>query len=97
MSHANNIAPPKWPLKILRFFVKKEYLEEIEGDMEELFYDNAEQLSLPKAKRIYTWEMLKLLRPVLMQNMTFFQTLTQYAMFRNYFKIAVRNLRRQTL
>jgi putative ABC transport system permease protein len=97
MNQVNNIAPPKWPLKILRFFVKKEYLEEIEGDMEELFYDNAEQLSLSKAKRIYTWEMLKLLRPVLMRNMTFFQTLTQYDMFRNYFKVSLRGLMKYPL
>jgi putative ABC transport system permease protein len=37
MNSVNDIRPPQWPLKVLRFFIKKEYLEEIEGDMEELF------------------------------------------------------------
>ncbi len=37
MIQSDDIHPPKWPLKVLRFFVKKEYHEEIEGDMEEIF------------------------------------------------------------
>ena len=45
MMQPKHIVPPQWPLKVLRFFVKKRYIEEIEGDMEELFYDNVEQLS----------------------------------------------------
>lgn len=97
MSQLHHIAPPKWPLKFLRFFVRKEYLEEIEGDMEELFYDNVEQLSVSKAKRIYTFEMLKLLRPVLMRKMNFFHTLTKYDMFRNYFKVSLRGLMKYPL
>jgi len=40
MMEVREITPPQWPLRFLRFFLKKEYLEEIEGDMEEIFYDN---------------------------------------------------------
>ncbi len=83
---SNQIHPPQWPLKFLRFFVKKEYLEEIEGDMEEMFIDNVERFSIRKAKRIYTWEIVKLLRPILMQNFEGLEKLNQYAMFKNYFK-----------
>ena len=92
MIEQGHIAPPKWPLKCLRFFMKKRYLEEIEGDMEELFYDNVERLSYRKAKRIYTWEALKLLRPILMQNFEGLERLNQYAMFKNYFKVSIRGL-----
>src|SRR5436190_12631141 len=84
--------PPKWPLKLLRFFVKKEYLEEIEGDMEELFRDNVVLYSQKKAKRMYTWEMLKLFRPVLIKNLEGIQNVTQPAMFKNYFKVSLRGL-----
>ena len=84
--------PPGWPLRFLRFFVKKEYLEEIEGDMEELFRDNVERVSLKAAKRMYTWEILKLLRPILLKNMEGIEKLNQYAMFKNYFKISIRGL-----
>ena len=92
MNEVNHIAPPQWPLKLLRFFVKKRYLEEIEGDMEELFYDNVEHLSYRKAKRIYTLEMLKLLRPILVKNLEVLERINQYAMFKNYFKISIRGL-----
>ncbi|WP_228450725.1 ABC transporter permease [Chryseolinea soli] len=92
MIQPGEINPPEWPVKFLRFFLKKEYLEEIEGDMEELFFDHVEQFSPAKAKRMYTWEMLKLLRPILLKNLKHTPTLTQYAMVKNYFKIAWRNL-----
>ncbi len=92
MTQHNHARPPEWPLKVLRFFVKEEYLEEIEGDMEEIFLDNVEQLSLRKAKRIYTWEMIKLLRPSLLKNLKSSPTFNHYAMYKNYFKIAWRNL-----
>jgi putative ABC transport system permease protein len=92
MSQVNPIQPPEWPLKLLRRFIKDQYLEEIEGDMEEIFLDNAEKLSVAKAKRIYAWEMVKLLRPSLLKNFKTPSTFNQYSMYQNYFKIAWRNL-----
>ncbi len=92
MNQLKNISPPQWPLKILRLFLKKEYLEEIEGDMEEIFYDNAERLTVKKAKRIYTWEMVKLLRPILLKNLDFIERINQYGMLKNYFKVSFRGL-----
>jgi putative ABC transport system permease protein len=92
MNNSKPVHPPKWPLRFLRFFVKKEYLEEIEGDMEELFQDSAEQFSLRKAKRMYSWEILKLFRPILMKNLAFMTNLTYHGMFKNYFKVSLRGL-----
>ena len=97
MNQPNDIQPPQWPLKFLRFFVKKEYLEEIEGDMEELFRDNVEVLSHRKAKQIYTWEILKLLRPILIKNLEILRQLNQYGMFKNYFKVSLRGLMKNPL
>jgi putative ABC transport system permease protein len=92
MNEHGDVRPPEWPLKLLRFFVKERFIEEIEGDMEEIFLINVEQLSLAKAKRIYTWEMVKLLRPILLKNWKTTPTFNQYAMYKNYYKIAWRNL-----
>ena len=97
MNQFNDINPPKWPLKFLRFFVKQQYLEEIEGDMEEIFRDNVEQLSSRQARRIYTWEMLKLLRPVLLKNVERIPAFNQYPMFKNYFKVSIRGLMKNPL
>jgi putative ABC transport system permease protein len=84
--------PPEWPVKLLRFFIKRHYVEEIEGDMEELFHDNVERYSLRKAKRIYRVEAIKVLRPILLRNINHTSTIIQPAMLTNYFKIAWRNL-----
>jgi putative ABC transport system permease protein len=92
MSLEREARPPQWPLKFLRFFLKKEYVEEIEGDLEEIFYDQVETFSINKAKRIYTWEVLKLLRPILLKNVTGSRSINQYPMFKNYFKTSFRSL-----
>ncbi|HTH55238.1 MAG TPA: ABC transporter permease [Cyclobacteriaceae bacterium] len=91
------IVPPRWPLRLLRLFVKERYLEEIEGDMEEIFYDNVEQLSARRARRIYTWEMLKLWRPILVRNLEVLEKINQYAMLKNYFKVSLRGLMKNPL
>lgn len=97
MNNPSPLRPPAWPLKLLRLFVKKEYIEEIEGDMEELFLDCAAQRSLRQARRMYTWEMIRLLRPVLLKNLSPFATLNTPAMFKNYFKVSFRNLMKNPL
>jgi putative ABC transport system permease protein len=92
MISLNDIHPPRWPVRFLRFFVKKEYLEEIEGDMEEVFQENLEAHSLQKARALYCMEVLKLLRLSLMKNVKFIQQLNQCGMFKNYFKVSIRGL-----
>lgn len=92
MHEPRPIKPPQWPLKFLRFFIRKTYLEEIEGDMEEVFHDELERTSLRQARLMYTWEALKLMRPALMQNLSFAQHINPYAMFKNYFKTSSRSL-----
>jgi ABC-type antimicrobial peptide transport system permease subunit len=92
MSQKNRLTPPQGPLKFLRFLLKKEYLEEIEGDMEELFHENVEHHSYRRAKFIYTYEILKLLRPILVKNLEDANRLNQFGMFKNYFKVSLRGL-----
>jgi predicted permease len=92
-NHENNIAPPEWPLLFLRFFVKKEYLEEIEGDMEEQFRDDLEFYSIKRAKRKYAWEVLKLLRPIILKK-SWSTNSNITIMLNHYLLIAFRNFKR---
>jgi len=92
MKQFTDVIPPRWPLGLLRCFVKKEYLEEIEGDMEEIFYDDVEQRGVRKARRKYAWEVLKLFRPILLRRVGDLKPLNPYPMFRNYFKVSVRGM-----
>lgn len=92
MSERVNLRPPHWPAKLLRLFIKEKYAEEIEGDLEEVFHENAETYSARKARRLYALEIVKLIRPVLLKNIEQTSLLNQLPMFRNYFKISFRSL-----
>ena len=96
-SGTSPILPPSWPLKLLRFFLKREFIEEIEGDMEELFYENVKTESIAKAKWRYTWDALKLLRPSLIRNWKWFDSFNHLPMMQNYFKTSSRSLLRNPL
>lgn len=90
MNHHTSIDPPKWPLKVLQKVLKADYLEELEGDIYEVFQDNLEEMSLRKARWQYVWECFKLLKPNLLHGLTFFQKLNTYTMFKTNLKIALR-------
>jgi putative ABC transport system permease protein len=91
------VLPPRWPLRVLRFFIRKSYLEEIEGDLEEEFYDNLASMPVAKARRRYSWDVLKLLRPVLLRNFAGVRFHSAQAMYLNYFKVSYRGLMKNPL
>lgn len=59
----------------MRRLLKPEYLEEIEGDLAELFEEDLSEGSPQRARRRYTWEVVKLLRPSLLKGALFNQKL----------------------
>ncbi len=86
------MTPPQWPIKILRLLLKADYLEEIEGDMEEVFQDNLESGTYNRAKRLFVLDTLKLVRPNLLRNSKWIYRLNFIAMTINNLKIAFRTL-----
>lgn len=97
MSGKRLIKPPQWPVRLLRSFLRPQYAEEIEGDLEERFLDDTERYPLPKAKRLFIWQVLKLLRPALVKKLNGSVRLNQYGMFKNNFKTIFRIIRREKL
>lgn len=65
--------------------------------MEERFQDNLELFSVKKARRLYAWDTLKLLRSTLVKSLGGDIRLNQYGMFKNYLKTSVRNITRNAL
>lgn len=59
-------SPPKFALKFLRWFCRKDYLEEIEGDLIELF-ELQHTKSPTTAKRKFTWSVVRYFRPEFMK------------------------------
>jgi ABC-type antimicrobial peptide transport system permease subunit len=84
--------PPKRPLHFLRWFCREDYLEEIEGDLTEVFIKQAET-SPRKAKWKFAWSVVKYFRPEFLKSFNNYQPNT-YGMYRSYFKIGWRNLLR---
>jgi len=83
--------PPQWPLGFLRWFCREDFVEEIEGDLTEIFYREYED-SPAKAKRQFAWNVIKHLRPGFIKTIRFNINLNTIAMIKNYFKTAWRNL-----
>jgi len=85
------LTPPKHPLQFLRWFCREDYLEEIEGDLTEVFIKQAE--SHPrKAKWKFAWSVIKYFRPEFMKSLKNFYQPNSFGMYNNYLKIAWRNL-----
>ncbi|HNC11265.1 MAG TPA: ABC transporter permease, partial [Cyclobacteriaceae bacterium] len=81
--------PPKKAIGFLRWFCREDYLDEIEGDLTELF-----QKEHPRSARLarfnFSWRVLKYFRPGFIRS--FNPSTHSTGMYNNYFKIAWRNL-----
>ncbi|WP_339814239.1 ABC transporter permease [uncultured Imperialibacter sp.] len=93
----SNHHPPKLPLRFFRWFCHPDYREDIEGDLVERFKGKAKERGAKRASWFFAVEVLKLFRPSLMKNFIGQTQLNNYGMFRNYFKIAWRNMIRQKM
>ena len=62
------IHPPRLPRKLLQWFCDPGLLEDVEGDLNELFETEASK-NLRRAKLLYTKEVLKLFRPGIIKNL----------------------------
>jgi len=82
--------PPKRALAFLRWFCREDYLEEIEGDLTEVFKKQCET-SPSKAKWRFTWSVIKYFRPEFIKSFRSYNQNT-YGMYKSYFKIGWRNL-----
>jgi putative ABC transport system permease protein len=85
--------PPKKALAFLRWFCREDYLEEIEGDLTEVFLRDCKQ-SPTRARLKFAWTVIKYLRPDFIKSLRFSQT-DSYSMYKSYFKIGWRNLLRE--
>ncbi|MEM1136542.1 MAG: ABC transporter permease, partial [Bacteroidota bacterium] len=83
-----DISPPKVPLRFLRWFCSPELIEDVEGDLCELFEERAEK-SLKTARRMFLWDILLLFRPGIIRNISFYQTRSN--MLYNHIIIAIRH------
>ena len=85
--------PPKYALKFLRWFCREDYLEEIEGDLVEVFEKQYEQ-SPDKARWKFTWSVIHYFRPEFIKSFKRNHTLNYAAMFRHNLLLTYRTFKR---
>jgi hypothetical protein len=82
---------PNWPLRFLRWYCREDFLEEIEGDLAEIYFRQYEQ-SPVKAGRQFTRNLIKHFRPDFIRSIRPELHYNTIAMIKNYFNSAWRNL-----
>lgn len=88
----NKLAAPKTLDRILKLLVKNDPRSEWTGDLQEIFPAQVEERGLIKARIWYSFQILKVLLSYLIT-----QTTWGLIMFKNYLKVAFRNIKRQKI
>ncbi len=97
MNNTSQIDPPSWPLKLVRGLINPEFLEEIEGDLYEVFQDNVDRVGRSQARMRYTLDCFKLIRPSLLKRNFKIGVMGFFSLLRNNLKVATRVLQRDRL
>ena len=84
---------PKFTSRLLKWFIKDDLLEEIEGDLFEHYQCLRDDHSRIRANWAYRFHVLNFLRPFALKK--FGQNSNHLIMYRSYFKFAVRSMWRQ--
>ena len=85
-----NTAPPKWMDRFLAWYCRPELLEEIQGDLYELF-DRIASASPTKAKLQFVWNVLRFCRWQNIRRTKGSYSTNYTIMFQNYLVIGLRN------
>ncbi|MEQ9374107.1 MAG: ABC transporter permease [Imperialibacter sp.] len=86
--------PPRLPMRFFRAICKADFLEEIEGDLLEIYEQKAQENSPSKLRWLFIWEITRLIRPKLLKSVIP-SSVNPFFMFQDHFKVSYRNLRRQ--
>lgn len=93
MNNGKYHQPPRLALRLLRWYCRPDRLEEIEGDLEEFFWQRSDHKTSRYARLFFWLDVFRTFRPYAWRKNLFQPLLlNQNLMLRNYFKTSVRNL-----
>ncbi|MGA0558131.1 permease prefix domain 2-containing transporter [Larkinella sp. VNQ87] len=96
MKKTSHPEPPRWAGRLLRGFCAPHRVDEMEGDLEELFRQRVESIGLQRARWRYWRDVLSLVRPFMIRRQASLYTNPSHMdMISNYFKIAWRKILHQ--
>ena len=88
----STVTPPPWANRFLKWYCAPRLLDEIEGDLYEMFFVRVEKYGLRKAQLLYIKEVLLFFRPASFKKS---KPTVMPSLFGNHVKIALRNLFKQ--
>ena len=90
-----NVNPPNWADRFLRWYCNPRYLEEIEGDIYELFDRRIEHKGPRMARVKFIWDVFRFFRwSNIKRSNSKYNSMNQLSLFGNYLKLGMRNIRR---
>ena len=92
MKNEKIIFPPQLPLQFFRWFCHPDLLQSIEGDLIELYDEQMKSSGKRKADLQFIIDVLLLFRPGIIRPAEGAHHFNQYGMFKNYFKVGIRNI-----
>ncbi len=92
-----SIRPPRWADKLLEWYCRPELLEDLQGDLYEYFEKNTQNKGARRARIIYGLDVIKFFKPYTVKKLEILDQITQFTMFKNYFKTSIRSIGRNKL
>lgn len=86
-------SPPSLYTKLFKWFCKDEYYLELQGDLEEEFFENATSLGSNKAAHLYKKEVIKMIRPSVLKRTFIIKNMRQ-PLLHHFLKIGFRNFKK---
>lgn len=81
--------PPKWAIRLLTWFCRDEFAEEIEGDLTEVYHSRVNNRSVFKANLLFVLGVFSFVK---LDVIKLFKPTLQTMLYRSYLKLALRNL-----
>lgn len=94
MKKDKHLSPPRLFMRFFRWFCRRDYLEDIEGDLNERFDQLIDEFGERGAKRRFAWEVLLLFRPGMIRSLDSFPLLNRPNMLRQNLKIGYRSMQK---
>lgn len=85
-------ALPNISYRLFRWFCSQDLFEELQGDLEEAFFENVEVHGTKKARQIYTKEVLKMIRPSVIRSLNVIPS-NIMRLPKNYLKTSIRAIK----
>ena len=90
--YPENPSPPRWSQRFLEWFCPSQLHENVSGDLLENFHEEVRILGIKKAKRNFTLNVLRFVRPGIILRNEFSYNPFNTTMWRSHAKSAGRNV-----